>query len=445
MRILIYGLNFAPELTGIGKYSGEMAAFLAQKGHEVRVVTTPPYYPQWRIMAGYSGAAYTTEQWQGVTVYRCPLWLPRQRNVGQALHPDRVFSLSGQAEHPLGVQGLPYISDRRTQISGFQRILYLASFALSSLPVALAQIRWRPERVIVLAPSIFNAPAALGVARLSGAKCWLHIQDFELDAALRMRLLPSQEGLGLFIRLAQSVEGLLYRAFDRVSTISQRMLARLGEKGVPPARRVLFPNWVDAGEIYPINGYNGLRQEFALPDGCQLMLYAGNIGVKQGLEVLVEAARRLAGEKSLLFLLCGEGAARAALEAAAQGLPNVRFLPLQPVKRLNELLNLAAIHILPQAASAADLVMPSKLAGMLASGRPVIVTANPGTELAEVMADLGIVIPAGDPGRLAEAIRDLARQPDLQAELGRRGRAFVEATWAKELVLGKFVRDLEAL
>ena len=118
MRILIYGLNFAPELTGIGKYSGEMAAFLAQKGHEVRVVTTPPYYPQWRIMAGYSGAAYTTEQWQGVTVYRCPLWLPRYKPFSQhrarKMDVGQAFSLSVQA--PQGCSPLRVFEAQETSL-----------------------------------------------------------------------------------------------------------------------------------------------------------------------------------------------------------------------------------------------------------------------------------------------------------------------------------------
>jgi colanic acid biosynthesis glycosyl transferase WcaI len=410
MRILIYGINFAPELTGIGKYSGEMAAFLAQKGHTVRVVTAPPYYPQWQVAEGYSAATYTHETWQGVEVYRCPLWVP----CCEAGAPP---------------------------ISGLRRILHLASFALSSLPVVLWQAAWRPERVIVLAPSIFDAPAAVLVAALAGGKAWLHIQDFELDAALGLKLLP---GMGLFSNLAQVAERLLYRSFDRVSTISTRMLARLWEKGLPPARTVLFPNWVDTGQIFPVTGYNGLRRELSIDESCRVLLYSGNMGQKQGLEVLVEAAGRLAHESELLFLLCGEGAAKTRLAELAQGLPNVRFLPLQPIERLNELLNLADIHILPQAASAADLVMPSKLAGMLASGRPVIVTACPGTELADVMAPLGRVVLPGRADLLAEAILALVRDPQQQAELGGRGREYVERTWSRELVLERFLEALLA-
>ena len=103
MRILIHGVNFSPELTGIGKYSGEMAAWLAQRGHEVRVVTAPPYYPDWRVGEGYSGVAYRTEKWQGVLVYRCPLWVPARPG-------------------------------------GLTRLMHLMSFAVASLPVRLRQV-----------------------------------------------------------------------------------------------------------------------------------------------------------------------------------------------------------------------------------------------------------------------------------------------------------------
>jgi colanic acid biosynthesis glycosyl transferase WcaI len=410
MRILIYGINFAPELIGIGKYTGEMAAFFAAHGHTVRVVTAPPYYPHWRVAPEYSAWAYTQEKWQDVTVYRCPLWVP-------------------------------HCTDQYPTISGFQRILHLASFAISSLPVILGQAHWRPDWVIVLAPSIFDAPAGALAARLARGRAWLHVQDFELDAALGLKMLP---GMGLFSRLAQFLERSLYRSFERISTISNRMLAHLQEKGTTPERTVLFPNWVDCRLIYPLYGYNGLRRELSIDGNCRVILYSGNIGQKQGLDVLIEAARSLADEPGLIFLICGEGSAKPRLAALASGLPNVRFLPLQPPGRLNELLNLADIHVLPQSANAADLVMPSKLAGMLASGRPIIVTACPGTELADVMEPLGRVILPGRPAELADAIRTLLGDSAAQADLGRRGRAFVERTWSKEIVLERFLETLQA-
>lgn len=263
-----------------------------------------------------------------------------------------------------------------------------------------------------------------------------------MDAALSLRILP---GIEVVTRLAQQIESSLYRSFDCVSTISNRMLAHLVEKGVDSSRAALFPNWVDTRVIFPISGYNFLRQELALDTDRLVILYSGNMGQKQGLEVLVEAARRLVDDPRLLFLLCGEGAARLQLTRLASDLPNIRFLPLQSADKLNELLNLADIHILPQSAGAADLVMPSKLSGMLASGRPVIVTAHQGTELENVMTPLGRVVPPGNPDCLADAISSLVSQPDMREEYGRRGRVFVEQIWSKEIVLGNFLEKLQAL
>jgi colanic acid biosynthesis glycosyl transferase WcaI len=411
MRILIYGLNFAPELTGIGKYTGEMAAFLAKSGHEVRMVTAPPYYPYWQVQPGYSRWKYKRESWQGVSIYRCPLWLPGK-------------------------------SKKATQINGTQRIIYLFSFAFSSLPVVLAQTFWGPDRVIVLAPSVFNAPAAGLVARLAKGKSWLHIQDFELDAAVKMKMLP---GISFLFRWGLRAESSLYRGFDRVSTISNRMLDHLAAKGIPRDRSFLFPNWVDTRQIFPFSGYNALRQELKIGDQDQVILYSGNMGQKQGLEVLIETARRLQNESHIIFILSGEGAVKSHIQDLAKGLANVRFIPLQPQDRLNELLNLAAIHVLPQSISAADLVMPSKLSGMLASGRPVIVTALAGTELANVMDPIGKVIPPDRADCLADAILEWIRQPELMANLGKRGRTYVEQSWAKDIVLERFLQSLLSL
>jgi colanic acid biosynthesis glycosyl transferase WcaI len=403
MKILIYGLNFAPELTGIGKYTGELAAYLAAHQQDVRVVTTPPYYPQWRVADGYRWWGYRREGWQGVDVMRCPLWVPRRP-------------------------------------SGVTRVLYLASFALSSLPVMLAQARWQPDVVFNVAPAIASTPIAWLAARLGRSRAWLHIQDFEFEAALRLKMLPG--GLqGIFGLL----EGRLLRGFARVSTISQRMKDRLLQKGVPPENVRLLPNWVDTDQIFPLPPAATLRAALGIAPATTVALYAGNMGKKQGLEVVVEAARQLAHRTDLLFLLCGAGAARADLEQQAAGLRQVRFLPLQPVERLNELLNTADIHLLPQQAEAADLVMPSKLSGMLASGKAVIATAHPATELAHVIAQTGLLTPPGEPTRLAQAIETLLADEPLRQRLGQQGRQFALAHWAKEKVLADFLHELTHL
>jgi colanic acid biosynthesis glycosyl transferase WcaI len=281
------------------------------------------------------------------------------------------------------------------------------------------------------------------IARLSGAKAWLHVQDFELEAATKLGLLASGHRL---VRWAVRFESRVLRAFDRVSTISASMLARLVQKGVRPEWAYLFPNWVDIKTIYPLPD-EGLsaREEFGLPSNKVIVLYAGNMGVKQGLEIMLEAARELRKNSAFHFILCGEGSARAQLERTAGELRNVQFLPLQSPEKLNSLLNIADMHVLPQRQDAADLVMPSKLLGMLASGKPVIAMANPDTEIGKVVGQVGVLIPPADLSALCEALLKLGISPDLRASLGRKGRAFVCKYWSSGHILRDFELQLPGL
>lgn len=403
MRILVYGVNFPPEQIGIGKYTGEMAAWLAERGHEVRVVTAPPWYPAWRVMEGDAGGRYQRERWQGITLWRCPIWVPR---------------------NPAGIK----------------RILQQLSFALSSAPVVLRQAFWRPDVVLMVAPPLACTIWAWLIARLSGAQTWLHVQDFEVDMAFETGLLR----LPALRRFALWAERQLMSRFDRVSTISPNMIARLIDKGVTEKRCVLFPNWVDTEAIRPLHGYNPFRGELGISDDVTVALYSGNMGEKQGLETVLEAARRLNGEDSLCFVLCGEGASRKRLIQKYGDLSTVIWLPLQPVERLNELLNLADVHLLPQRADVADLVMPSKLLGMLASGRPVLATAEPETQVAQMVLSCGKVVKPGDAASFAQALLQLARTPQERKRLGEMARQAAHE-WDKEQVLGNFECELSAL
>ena len=409
LKILIHGINFAPELIGIGKFTGEMAAWLAVHGHEIRVVTAPPYYPAWRVWDGYAAARYrrTAWRWAGggsAQVWRCPLWVPAQPG-------------------------------------GAKRLAHLASFATSSAPVMLAQARWRPDLVLVVEPTLLCAPVALLTARLCGAKVWLHIQDLEVDAAFEMGLLPE----GGLRRFALACEGALLRRFDRVSTISEAMRDRVIAKGLPQAQVPLFQNWVDVDGIAPLDRPSIFRAEQDLDAHICVALYAGNLGEKQGLELLIEAALRLQTVPDLIFVIAGAGSARARLEALGAGLRNLRWLPLQPAERLNDLLNLADIHLLPQRADAADLVMPSKLTGMLASGRPVIATAQPDTQVGRVVAGCGVVVPPGDGAAFAAALAALADDPVRRQVLGAAARAYAEEHLALGAIMSRFQEEAAAL
>ena len=403
MKLLLYSLNYAPEPVGIGKYSGELAEWLAAQGHEVRVITAVPYFPQWRARDN----RYRREQRQLVSVLRCPLWVPQRP-------------------------------------SGLTRLLHLASFAISSLPVLIGQWRWRPELVLTVAPAFFCAPGTLLLARLCGSRTrsWLHIQDFELDAAFELGLLK-----GRWLRsLAERWERGTLRGFDRVSTISAAMRRHAVQKGVAEEQAVLLPNWVDLNIIQPQIGEaranNPYRQELGIGPEQRVLLYSGSMNKKQGLELLVEAMQRLADVPDLVWLLAGEGPSKAQLEAATATMDQVRILPLQPAERLNDWLNLADVHLLPQKAGAADLVLPSKLLGILASGRPLVASSPAGSELGQLAELAGIRVEPEDGAGFAAALRQLLSDVALSQRLGAQARQLVEERYGQEAVLGQLDRAL---
>jgi len=306
----------------------------------------------------------------------------------------------------------------------------------------LAQITWKPDVILCVIPTLFSAPTAWLAARLSGAKCWLHIQDFELDAASSLGMLP---GRNLILSMARAFERFILSRFDRVSTISENMLALAVQKGVQAEKTVLFPNWVDTHQIFSMQDANPMRVELGIEEYKKVVLYHGNLGRKQGLGILIEAAVLLRDHTEILFLICGEGAARSELEQNAAGMKNVRFIDLQPLEKLNQLVNLADVHVLPQLIGAADLVMPSKLTTMLASGKPVLACASPGTQLWKVVNLVGRVVPPEDAQALSEAISHIINDPRECQRLAKLGRNYTCQFLEKEVILSKFKYALQKL
>ncbi|MEO7205556.1 MAG: glycosyltransferase, partial [Steroidobacteraceae bacterium] len=175
--------------------------------------------------------------------------------------------------------------------------------------------------------------------------------------------------------------------------------------------------------------------QLGIPPDAVVALFSGSLNGKQGLMVIPDAAKLLRSRSEIVFVICGEGVMKSELEAAAAGLPNVRFMPLQPAARVSDLLAIADMHLLPQSPDAADLVLPSKLSGMLASGRPVIATCLPGTEISEIVSKCGLVVAPENGMELARAITALADDPETRKLLGRRARAFAEKNFERDAVL----------
>jgi colanic acid biosynthesis glycosyl transferase WcaI len=404
MRILILGINYAPEMVGVAVYTSGMAESLAGKGHSVDVITAKPYYPSWKAFEGWSRFGFTRETpAPNLRVLHCPLYVPHTP-------------------------------------SGAKRIVHHFSFAMTALMPALwAGMRAKPDVVLVVAPSMISAMLGRPVARLARAKTWLHIQDFEVEAAFATGLLQQDSRIG---RVAKRFEAWVLRRFDRVSTISTAMMDKLAEKGVPVAKMRSLRNWADLSNVPGAPCDAGFKAELGITTP-HVVLYSGNLANKQGLEVLPQVASLLAHRDDLTILICGEGPSRATLEAQTEGLDNIAFRPLQPKEQLGTLLSIADIHLLPQIAGAADLVLPSKLTNMLASGRPVIATTPPDSALAAELVEAGVVTPPGKAAPLAQAIEKLLDAPERRATLGKAARARALSHWAEQAVLDRFEQDLK--
>ena len=360
-------------MTGVGRYAGELAEGLVQRGQDVEVVCPPPHYPGWYVRAPYRAGRYAAERLGGVKVWRCPIFIKRDA-------------------------------------SGFARLASSLSFALTAAPVLVWRIlAKRPDVVLCVEPTLATAPVALLAAKLVGASTVLHVQDSELDAALTVGhfWLPP-----LALKLAYALERFLKRRFDQVVTISTEMAVAIVRKGVDPARVLVIRNWVDLEKIQPLAVSSLYRKELGIPHDAFICLYSGQIGRKQALHLVLGAAEAMAGESRFQFVVAGDGPERSKLKQRFGHLANVRFLPLQPEERLGEFLNLADVHVLSQEAGMSELALPSKLGGMLASGRRILVTAEPDTELARFLAGSATVVPPGSSAAIADGLRALATSAD---------------------------------
>lgn len=404
MNILILGINYAPEMVGIGPYTAGMAEFLAATGHSVTVVCAKPYYPQWKVDPAYAGGGRRVTVENGVRVVRVPTYVPAE--------PD-----------------------------GKRRLIHHMSFAArAGLAMVAETRRSKPDVVIGIAPSLISIVAARDAARRTGAKLWLHIQDFEVEAAFATGLLKDGGVLG---KAAWNFEKWAISA-DRVSTISPQMCFKLEQKGISKERIVEFRNWANVDEVVPLTDVSPYRQEWGV-HRPYVAIYSGNIANKQGIEIVLEAAKILKDRRDLAFIICGNGPNRERLQQQASGLDNVQFHDLQPRERLSDLLGMASIHLLPQLAGAADLVLPSKLTNMLASGRPVVATALPGTGLAVEVEGCGIISPPEDAGAFASAIAQVLGDKEKREVFSQNSRQRAIERWSREAILHKFEKSLREI
>lgn len=394
--------SYAPEMTGVGRYAGELARGLADRGFDVSVVTTPPHYPGWYVRAPYRASRYGHETLGKVDVWRCPIFVPKRAG-------------------------------------GLYRLLSSLSFGLTSAPVLVWRIlTTRPDIVVCVEPTLAVTPALLFASKILGARCVLHVQDIELDAALAVGHIHLS---GWILRLAMGIDRFIRRRFDRVITISSTMVQNLERKGVDSSKIRLIRNWVDTDRIRPMDGAPAYRAELGIEPGEIVCLYSGQIGRKQALDLVLQAAQLMKDVRRFRFVIAGDGPELPNLKKQFGNLPNIIFLPLQPEERLSEFLNLADIHLLPQHADMNELVLPSKLGGMLASGGRILATAHGDSELALFLDGSADMVAPGNPMLIVTALDRMAGALDeTQAN-----RLALAHSISSETCLGEFDRSLREL
>lgn len=399
MRILIYSYNYHPEPIGIAPLMTELAEGLVRRGHEVRVVTGMPNYPQRQIYKDYRGKLYDTEIRNGVTIQRCYVWI----------RPKPGF---------------------------MDRVLLEGSFVLTSIFQALNG--WRPDAILLTAPPLPACVPATLLGWLHNCPVVLNLQDILPDAAIATGLIRNK----LLVRVFKSLEQFAYRHATKISVIAEGFETNLRQKGVDPEKITLIRNWVDVNFIRPMpKEDNAFREAHGL-HGKFVVLYAGNIALTQGLETVVESARYLSHLPNIEIVIVGEGRALESLQRMKQiwKTDNVRLLPFQPREELPTMLAAADVSLVVQKRNAICFNMPSKIPTILASGRPILASVpQHGTAAKAVrQSQGGIVIPPENPKRLAQAIQALYENPLRCSLLGRQGRQFAVEHYAFEQILTRY-------
>lgn len=411
MKFLLYSINHSPELTGIGKYNGELVQALTLQGIECLVVTAPPYYPEWQVHGGFRNA-FSTEQQGKIQILRNPLYVPKK-------------------------------------VTTFKRIIHLASFAVSSFGRLLTLLREKPDVVMLVQPTLFCAPGALLYGAFTGAKTILHIQDYEVDAMFGLGMAGevqvSSEQASLKKRIILRIELWLMNRFDTISTISHSMLLKAKNKGVPEHKLLFFPNWSDTSFVNPDVDSSDLRAKWGYKPEDKIVLYSGNIGQKQGLEIVLDAAASFSRHPHVKFIIIGNGAYRDTLsaQASSRGLHNIVFKPLQAWELIPQILVMADIHLVVQKKGVADAVLPSKLTNILAAGGHALVTAESNTELAELACRYPGIYQCVEPENSFAFIEGLKNCLEINTRIPNTiARQYAVNHINREQVINQFVQDL---
>lgn len=399
MQILLYSYNYYPEPIGIAPLMTELAEGLAKKGHDVRVLTAMPWYPESQIHPHYQGKLYCTEERHGVKIYRSFVWARQKRSL-------------------------------------INRVLFELSFAILSFWQGIKP--WKPDLIFLTVPGLPVCLPASFLSKIYGCPVILNLQDILPDAAVHVGLLTNQKVIKVF----EWLEKFAYKNASKISVIADGFTRNLEGKNVDTDKIVEISNWVDIDFIKPLlktESYfvreNNLQNKF-------VVLYAGNIALTQPLETLIEAGAKLAHLKDLVIVIVGKQEALARLEKYAEEVNcrNILFKPFQPREKLPEMLAAADIGMVMQKSNVIDFNLPSKIPVLLASGSAIIGSVPSTGTAARAITESGggVVVPPEDASTLAEKIKELYGDRHKLEIMKKKGREYAEQHYCFKIALDKY-------
>ena len=401
MRILFLTMYYQPDSAATGILMAELAEELAQRGHDVRVITSMPHYSTNSIWPEYKGKWFKRERQGAILIHRVWSYVP--------VHKDKLVP-----------RFFSYLS-----------FTLLSAFAGLLMP--------RPDVILTPSPSppLTNGISAYLLGRLRGVPFVSNIQDIYPDVAIRMGVMKNKSVIAGY----KNLERFVYAHSRAITVISEGFRRNLTAKGVPPDKISVIPNFIDAAFVLP----HPRRNDFSAAQGWDdkfVVLFAGNVGMSQGLDTVLEAAGLLRETPDLLFVIVGNGAAKPSLIAQAQAmnLPNVQFLPYQDYEHVPAMYSSADIGLIPLRRGFSNDSVPSKLFTIMGVARPVIASVDAYSETAEIItqAKCGVCLEPEDPAALAAAILSVFRDKAKADEMGRRGRQYAEAHYTRTSVAHQY-------
>ena len=400
-RLFIISINYAPEPTGFAPHAAALAAFLAQRGHDVSVFTGFPFAPAWKRRAEDRGQFVRTERTDGATVHRLTHFIPRRPS------------------------------------SAAQRIVMEGTFSLLALPAAIAAAMrgGRPDALLYIGAQPALAMLTRAIAALFTRPYFVNVNDLAARAALDVGIVA-----GPLYKVLDTFEFAAYRGAAGASVLCRAFEDALVEHGYPGERIRLIRSPIDIEQIRPVVSDGSFRRRYEIsPDAC-VILHAGSMGKKQGLMNVVDAA---AADRSgrVRWVFVGDGEDKTALVEAVKQRSleeRVRFVPFQRDDELAAMFAAADVLLLNQLRTVKDTVIPSKLLTYMSAGRPVIAAVNASSQGAEILreADGGRLVAPEDPQALAAAAAwFVALPPEQRTAYGRRNRAYAEAHFDQRKIL----------